>query len=443
MKQFVAGAVVTLVLLHAMPAPAQDNKPLTLQEAIVLGKENNKLLLASGAKVDAATARAGEARAALLPAVRMQAGYTRLSDVDPFRILLPISPTPVEIAPVVLDNFNFRVGVQQPLFTGFRLSSNARAADLLARASVSDRKSDQADLVLTVTSAYWTLYQTGQTKALVDENVTRLESYRKDTENLLKSGLATNNDRLRIEVQLANARLQQIDAVNDVQVATLQLNNHLGLPLETRTITASLPGTDGEQASPGVVSPASQSVVSRPDLQAMQTRVEASKEYVGVALGGWWPQVALAGNYYFARPNGRYQPLRDEFKSTWDVGVSLQWDVWTWLTPALQTEQAKAQLRQNELLFAQMCDNAEMDLTRARLAVDRARNKIAVAGTGVQQSEENVRTLRDKYRNGLATSTEILDADVAMLQARTNLMASRVELEVAFARLARAMGTGE
>jgi outer membrane protein len=443
MKQFVAAAAVTLALLHAMPASAQEIRPLTLEEAVVLGKANNKVLLASAAKVDAAVARAGEARAALLPAVRMQAGYTHLSEVDPFQVLLPISPTPIQISPIILDGYSFRVGVQQPLFAGFRLRSNARAAELLAEASASDRKNDQADLVLTITGAYWTLYQTGQTKMLMDENVTRLESYRKDTENLLKSGLATNNDRLRIEVQLANARLQQIDAVNDVQVATVQLNNLIGLPLETRLRTASQPGADGEPASPAAAPSGQQSVLSRPDLQAMQTRVEASREYVTAAQSGWWPQVAFAGSYYYARPNPRYQPALDEFRGTWDVGVSLQWDIWTWMTPARQTEQASAQLRQNEFVFAQMRDNAEVELTRAHLAVDRARKRITVAETGVQQSEENVRTLRDKYRNGLATSTEILDADLAMLQAKTNLMASRVELEVASARLTRALGIGE
>ena len=443
MKQPVAAAAVILVLLHAMPAPAQENRTLTLEEAIVLGKANNKALLASSAKVDAAIARAAEARAALLPALRMQAGYSHLSEVDPFQVKLPGSPTPIEISPIILDGYTFRIGVQQPLFTGFKLSSNARAADLLAEASASDRKNDQADLVLTITGAYWTLYQTGQTRALMDENVTRLESYRKDTENLLKSGLATNNDRLRIEVQLANARLQQIDAANDVQVAMLQLNNLIGLPLETGIRTAAQPGAGGEPALPEAVPAVQQSVLSRPDLQAMQTRVEASKEYITVARSGWWPQMFFAGSYYYARPNPRYQPALDEFRGTWDLGVSLQWDIWTWLTPARQTEQASAQLRQHELLFAQMYDNAKMELTRARLAVDRARKRIAVAETGVQQSEENVRTLRDKYRNGLATSTEILDADLAMLQAKTNLTASRVELEVASARLTRAMGNGE
>ncbi len=443
MKQPVAVAAVILMLLYVLPVFAQEDKTLTLQEAIVLGKANNRALLASTAKVDAAVARAGEARAALLPAVRVQAGYSHLSEVDPFQVTIPGSPMPIQISPIILDGYSFRVGVQQPLFVGFKLSSNARAADLLAEASASDRKNDQADLILTITGAYWTLYQTGQTKALMDENVTRLESYRTDTENLLKSGLATNNDRLRIEVQLANARLQQIDAANDVQVATLQLNTLIGLPLETRTITASQPGADGPHTSPAALFPAPQSVLSRPDLQAMQTRVEASKEYVTAARSGWWPQLAFAGSYYYARPNPRYQPALDAWRGTWDVGVSLQWDIWTWLTPVRQTEQASAQLRQNELMFAQMRENAEVELTRARLAVERARKRIAVAETGVQQSEENVRTLRDKYRNGLATSTEILDADLAMLQAKTNLMASRVELEVASARLTRALGIFE
>lgn len=440
MKSCFGAALLALSL--PLTVHSQNGVPLTLEDALRVGVANNRLLRASAAKSDAAAARASEAGAALLPSIKMQASYTRLSEVDPFQVNVPFLPAPVVISPVVLNNYALRVGLQQPVFTGFKLAGNAHAANLLAQATDADTRSDRADLVLNITGAYWALYQARQMRRVTNENVTRLESYRDDTERLLASGAATRNDKLRIDVQLASATLQRIDAENDEQVALMNLNTLLGQPLETPLLLTSEPANDDRAGGVTAVPEVSGVVTDlRPDLQAMHARVEASKEYVTAARGGWFPQLFLTGSFSYARPNPRYLPTRDEFKSTWDVGVSLQWDLWTWMTPGHQTDQAHAQLRQNELLFEQMKDNARLEVTRASLGVGRARAKIGVAASAVVQAEENVRILKDKYREGLSTSTELLDAEVALLQASTNLTGARVEYEVAFARLRKAAGT--
>ena len=71
----------------------------------------------------------------------------------------------------------------------------------------------------------------------------------------------------------------------------------------------------------------------------------------------------------------------------------------------------------------------------------RAKEKIEVMRLGILQAEESSRMTSDRYHNGLATSTELLDASVALLQARTNLTGARVEFAIAAARLTRALGT--
>jgi len=379
----------------------------------------------------------------------LSVGYSRLSDVDPFRIMVPFSPQPITIAPTVLDNYSLRATVQQPLFTGFRLESNARAANYLMKATEYDHRSDKADLVLNIISAYWTLYQTLEAKKFVDENVGRLQSYQHDTENLLQAGMATRNDLLKIQVQLNNATLAQIDAANDVQLATMTLNNAIGQPLDVPLhLTSSPISTTGSgqetkrenDVSGSSVNLTSKALTARADLQAMQSRIEAAKASVRAANGNWWPQLFLSGNYYYSRPNPRYQPTTDEFKNSWDVGVQLQVDLWNWGTTGFQAEQAKAALMQTEYAFEQMKDVVSLDVKRQSLAVHRAEEKVQVARLAIAQAEENVRSTRDKFQQGLASSSELLDATVALLQARTSLSAASVESEVARARLKRAVG---
>ena len=435
--------ILVATLLLSTLAEGQTVTQLTLEQAIAIGKERSRTLRASSAKAEGATARADEANSVLLPSVKVDGSYRRLSEVPPFAVSVPGMSVPFVISPVVLNNYAFHAGFQQPIFTGFKLGSNARAAEMLAKAVSLDRINDEADLVLAITVAYWTLHQTGETNRFVDENVARLQTYAKVTENLLKAGMATRNDLLKIQVQLSNAKLTQIDAVNDRQVAMMNLNNLIGQPLETEVEPVSQPQVDSTDAQAtgqpwgNLVTRAWQ---FRPDLQAMQARVQASEASVWAAKGNWWPQVFFTGNYYYSRPNPRYMPTLDMYKDTWDFGVTVQLDVWNWGATSAQVEQARAGMVANQIMLEQMKENVSLEVKRYDLAKRRAKDKVDVSALAISQAEENVRTMQDKYRTGLATSTDVLDASVALLQARTSYTGALVEFEVARARLTRAAG---
>jgi outer membrane protein len=432
-------------------ANAQSAVTLTLEEAIAVGQKNSRALKISAAKVDAAKAKASEMNTTLLPSVKLTAGYQRLSDVDPFQITVPFSPKPIEVAPTVLNNYTARLALQQPLFTGFKLESNSRAADLLEQASVFDNANDNADLSLSITTAYWALYQVIENKKFVDENVARLQSNESDVKNLLKAGMATRNDLLKIQLQLNNAKLTQIDAANDMQLAMMNLNNVMGQDLDVTLLLSSKPRIPLEPEgkplklgeTPGHENLFHKAVDSRADLRAMESRVEAAKATVSAVQGNWFPQVFLSGGYTYARPNQRYQPTKDEFKGTWDIGVNLSFDVFNWGATAHQADQAKAQHEQTAMAYQQLKENILLDLKRYSLAVERAKEKVQVAMLAIEQADENQRSTNDKFKQGLATSTELLDANVSLLQAKTNYSSALVEHEVARARLSKAVGVVE
>jgi len=434
-------------LLISAGARSQTPVDLSLEDAINSGKENSRMLHVAVLKADAATAKAQEASVALLPTIKFDGSYRRLSDITPFALTFaPLIPTPIEINPNIPNVYNLKVGLQEPLFAGFRLQSNADAAGYLADAAEAERKGGEADLVLTIVNAYWSLYQAIQVKKFVDENVQRLKSYRADTQNLMKTGMATRNDLLKIDVQLSNARLAQVDAENDVDVAMMNLNNALGQPADRPLHITSTPATPTLEDSLAITDVLSADVLvgraldRRDDLAAMKSRVEASRLGVTAAQAGWWPQVNLTANYVYARPNQRYLPAVDKFKGTWEVGIGMQFDIWNWGTTLYQTDQARSQLLQSELLLDQLRDNAALEVRRSRLAVVRAANRISVAQEAIDQADENARTTDEKYRNGLATSTDVLDASFAVLQARTNVTGALVEREIALARLRKAVG---
>lgn len=442
------GLVCTALVVVTVGVRAQQS--LSLDEAVAIALQRNTTLTISAAKADAALAKASEQSAALLPSIKCSAGYQRLSEVDPFHVTVPFLPQPIVLAPVVLNNYTSRLWFQHPLFTGSRLQNSARAADNLARAAQFDYSRDRAEVALAVTAAYWMLYQATAAKRFIDENVVRLQAMESDTRNLLKAGFATRNDLLNVQVQLNAALLLQVDARNDVQLEMMQLNMLIGNESQTTLTLTSRPSPpameregkpyrqEEEERNTRVL--IARAFEARPDLLAAQSRIEAARATGRAAEGGWLPQVIVNGGLTYARPNPRYQPTRDEFKTTWDIGVQLQFDVWNGGATNHQIAQARAALAQAEAMYEQLKDYIALDVRRQQLAVKRAEEKVRVAALGIEQAEEHQRTMNDKYKQGMATSTELLDANVALLQAATNHNTALVEYELAQAKLRRAIG---
>lgn len=426
-----------LIIIFISISFSQEKLTLTIDKAIEIGLQNSKVLRTSQYKVIAAEAKASETNALGLPSLKFQGVYTKLSDIPPSVISTPFGSFP--IAPTILDNYSLKATVQQPLFTGWKISGARDAAEYVAKAQAQDFSKDKAEVIYSIKAAYWNVYRAIEFKKFVDENVEQIKSHAADAENLMKQGLLTTNDLLKVQVQLSDAMVRQIDAKNNVQLSMYALNNTLGLPLTTEVVLASTIKVTEREWDP-IDQLIKNAFEKRPDVLAMNARVKASQASLTSARGGWWPQVSLVGNYNYLRPNPRIFPAEDKFKDTWDVSLSVSFDIWNWNQTGNQTTQAQAQLWQAEEGLSMLQDGVTLEVTQNYLAVTQAKERKAVAEKGVAQAEENYRVMSEKYKKGLTPNSELLDAEVALLQAKLNLTQSLVDYELSMARLSKAIG---
>jgi len=440
-----------LVLAFALALPGTvlaQQRQLSLDEAIAAGLEASPALHASRMKVESSAARAREIAAARLPAFRLGAGYTRLSEIPPFQVTLPISPNPIVVSQNYFNSWSLRLSAQQPLFTGFRLEAGTRSARMLEASAGWDLTKDRSEFVFAVKTAYWGLSRARELESVVADTIAQVQEHLKDVRAFYDQGLLTKNEVLRAELQLSSTELMRIDARNAVEVARTSLNTLVGLPLETdlelttsaEAAAAPAPDTAGASESAAAQALLDTALAARPEIKASDFRIKASEANLKAARAGWYPQVSLAGNYYYLRPNPRILPALDKFRSTWDVGLAVSLDVWNWGQTRSQTEQAKAQLAQARDARKLLEDQAVLDVTQSRLALAQARDKIRVAAQAVAQAEENLRMVRDRFRQGVALNTDVLDAEVFLLQAKTSRTEAAIDLALAQARLEKALG---
>ncbi len=430
---------VVLFVFVLMTGLSAQTRNLTLRESLEIGMKNSKDLKISHSKVLGSDAKITEVRSRFFPQIKFGASYTRLSNIPPFEVSLPIFPAPIQISPVILNNYNLRLSLQQPIFTGLKLWSYKSAAENNNKADKLDFSKEKNEVAYKIESAFWNYYKAEEMQKLVGENMNQIKQHLEDTKHFLANGLVTQNDVLKLEVEYSNARLRKIDAVNNVEIAGLAFNQALGLPLDDSTgiITGKLEASMISSKPTNLITEAKD---NRPELKSLEMRVRASQNVVTAAKGNWFPSVYLTGNYYYSRPNQRIIPAVDKFKDTWDVGVALSWDILTWGGRSSKVTEAEQTKVQAETSLSQLKDAVEIEVYQSYLNLKRTYQRVKVSELSVKQSEENYRMIKEKYNSQVASSTDLIDAETTLLEAKTNYNNALVDYELAKAKLDKAVG---
>lgn len=424
----------------ASSAIAQQTLQLSLSQCLSQALERNPAIAISKAKVRMADARVWESTAALLPQVKFTGRATEVSSVQEFRVPPPLNLT---IFPSITEQYALRLTLQQPLFTGFRLLKSRTIAEYSRSAALAEAEKDESDVVLNVTTAYWNLYRARKIEEVLRQSLLDVRQHLSDVENFTRQGLATDVDVMKVRVQLGDINVAIIEAQNAVHVATMALNTLLGNPLETEVLLTDDPSSEEamlrEWSSKTLSEVLAAAASQRPELRTMEARSTMSREQILIAQSGWYPQIFLQANYDYARPNQRILPLKNQWDGTWDVGITVQWNVWDWFTTHQQTLQAEEAFRQTEAATQQVRDMIALDIAQQYYAVHSERARLSAVQEEAATAEESYRIASKKFKAGMLTSTELTDAETALLQAKLKVAQVSVEYCLALARFKKAL----
>ena len=428
------GAIPSAVLAQEQTASAT----LTLDDAIARATAVSHRLAELRAREGAAGAVVDQREAAQRPTVALQAAYQRTNHVDEFTFATPGGAVRV-LYPDVPDNYRARVELQWPIYTGGRLQALERAAAAEADASARDLEAARADLKLEVTRAFWAVVTARETVRVLEQALKRVDAQLADVRSRFDTGFVPPNDVLTVEAQRARQHVQLIEARNLSAAAEADLARLVDVdyaaPIE---LVAPL----DPPAAPTVEWPAlvAEARAGRPERAALERRLEGAGDREAAALAGRLPNVALVSGYDYARPNPRIFPRADEWNHSWDAGVTVSWSAWDGGRIRAEAQEAAHLARAARERLAEFDSRLGVDVRQRTLDLTSARAQIAAADDGVRAATEARRVVQERFAAGVATSTELLDAQVALLQAELDRTRSVANARLALARLDRALG---
>jgi len=432
--------LVLLLCWAVQPLLAQQTKSLTLQEAVNLAIANSRQLKGQHAKITETVAALREAEERKLPDVTFSGSY----------LYLPINPN-VDLkvktggsgsggsAP---SNSEIKVSqaaygiasVSLPIYTGGRIRYGIESAGYLEKAAELDSVNDRGSISLNTIQAFSNLFKSKASIAIVQESLKQSRQRDTDYTNLEKNGLLARNDLLKASLQTANIELSLLDAQKNWRLANVNMNIMLGLPETTELILSidSLPAIGDLKT---IQEYEQLALINRKDVGALDFRIKAAGTAIKSAKAENNPSIALTGGYIAADIPGLLT-----ITNAVNIGVGVNYSLsslWKTKSKVQQAEARQQQLAANEEMLT---DNIRSQINQAYENYLLAVKRITVLDKSVLQADENYRIVQNKYNNTLATTTEVLEAEVAQLQARLNDRLAKADSMVSYAALLQAAG---
>ena len=320
-----------------------------------------------------------------------------------------------------------------PIFTGGKLNGTIKQAKAGFLMSEQGLQKAYNDMRSTVTNGYFDMLQADNMQKLGRESVDRLADHLKNVEAQYEVGVVAKVDVLRSQVELANAKQSLIKAENAYQIAEANLNKIVGLPMDTQlkldNILVYTPYDNDMQYC------LDYAAKHRPELEQAKQQVEAAKGALRVAISGHMPQVAAT-----ASQNWNDSNWPGDENGNWYVGVSVGLNIFDSGVTTSKIHGAEADLAKAHESYRDTVDLVNLDVRSNYLNLREAEKRIDTTKLAVSQAEEDYRIAQLRYMNGVGTNTDVLDAQVALTDAKTNYLQAMYDYNTCKTNLETAIG---
>ena len=426
---------IFFVLILSSPGFSAGDRVFTLEECLRLALSRYPALKAALARKRAAEERERAAFREHLP--RLYAGYEyrRYRDQETFKT--PFGTYPLRGR----EEAFFAVTVKLPVFHGLAISTRHALRRLAIKVSEVEEARVRQELIFRVKEAYFRLVQAERELELARKSLERRRAHLRDVRGFFREGLVAENQVLQAEAETREAEYRLLSAENRLKVARARLNMLLQRPLTAPLrVEPRFPGRPVRESYEKLLRLA---LRNRQEVKAALLAVRSKREELKLVRSRYFPWVDLEAQYY---KRGDTLDLSEnpygDRENAW-VGLSLNWELWDWGIRGREMAAVRAEILARREALREIEDRVRLEVREAYLDMEAARKKVSVARAALSAARENFRLVKARFREGLADTTDVIDAETLLTRARSEEIAARADFEIARARLAYAVGLPE
>lgn len=468
---------------------ARSQSVLSLDSCRALALRNNKELAMTQVKIDQSDWNRKAARTNYYPKISLTAGYMRTGDefsllskdqksalnnlgtnaagsiaevaqqivtkhpellpfVQDFSAYLPhLSQAGNGIGQRITDAFrtdtrNMTAGMillTQPIYMGGKIRAYDRITRHQQQLAEQENRKNVQQVQLDVENAYWQIVSLANKRRLAigyRDLLARLDS---NVVKMIAEGVATRSDGLSISVKLNEAEMTLTKVEDGLTLSRMLLCQICGLPLDSQFLLADEAREDLPVVESDITADVQTAYASRPELSQLETAQQIYDEKVKIERSAFLPQIALTGGYMLSNPNV-FNSFENKFRGTWGIGIMLKVPVWNWMEGKYKVRAARADYTLARLKADEAREKIELQVHQNAFRVNEANRKYRLSLNHLDKAEENLRTAQLGFREGVITTSDLLAAQTAWLQAHSDRIDAQIDMKLTRAAYRQSLG---
>ncbi|HWR07368.1 TolC family protein [Sporomusa sp.] len=406
---FITASLILLQNTFAFAAPVE----LSLEQSIEIALKNNPSIQIAAEDKSRSVWGVDEAKAGKMPSVSLGSSYNYQGDSSN-------------------DSFSNNVRMNWKLYDGGQTEAQIDQAKLgVTTAELNVIKAKQ-QLKQDTTTGYYNVLETKNMVTVNEESVNNLQSHLTIVQAKYEAGVVAKSEVLRSEVELANAEQNLIKAQNQYELAVSSLLNTMNMDAGTEIqLAGELKYEADTRTLPDAISLAKQ---NRPEIAQAKVSVDSAAKGIKIAESNKLPSVSMSAS------TGWDDSLLPNDDHNWSVGASASWNIFDAGVTKSKINQAESSLNKAKLQAEQTQDTIEQEVRQSYLNMKEAEKRLKTTDVAVNKANEDLYIAQETYKAGVGTNLDVIDAQLALTQAKTNHVQALYDYNVNKASLDKAIG---
>jgi TolC family type I secretion outer membrane protein len=429
---YLAG-IISLILLDPKMVFSQKTERWSLMDCLDLALERNPIIKSAKEKVLEARLQKWEAYSSIFPKISTDLNYTHQegtpASLSSLEGMIPKDMKLEDIIPE--DNYTFSLSIQQPIFDQGKYFILRPQVNLGIEISELNLETSKQNILFGVISAYLTTLKADEMLIIAKESKERLAEHLRVTKRRFEVGQVAKNDVLRAEMELANAESELIHAEKGLALSYEILQKILFIENESFTI---MPFSYPQQDQRSLEELTELAYEKRPDyLQVVKTK-KLTEMGISLAKRDFFPMINLFCEY--ERSEDKFFPGN----GTTTVGGSISLPIFEGGIRMVRLKRARHDYYISEYQEADMKRQIKVDVFQAFLHLEDLLSTLKAIGKQIEHAQENMRIVKLRYQEGEATNLDVLDANLLLVRAQTDLTTLNYDIIEARFAIDKAIG---
>lgn len=332
------------------------------------------------------------------------------------------------------------ITLTQPLYMGGKIRAYNKITKYAEELARQQHNTGMQEVILDTDQAYWQVISLVNKKKLAEGYLELLEKLDSDVEKMIAEGVATKADGLSVRVKVNEAEMTLTKVEDGLSLARMLLCQLCGIDLSTPVVLEDEQIDDIPLVENNSEANVEMALANRPELHSLELATKIYKQKVNVTRAEYLPSVALMGNYMATNPSV-FNSFENKFKGMWNVGVMVQIPIWHWGEGIYKVKAAKAEARIAQYQLDDVKEKIELQVNQSAFKVREAAKKLAMAKKNLEKADENLRYATLGFEEGVIAPSNVLEAHTAWLSAQSEKIDAQIDVKLTEIYLQKSLGT--